>query len=316
MKLEDLRVKLNEIESTLSKYIVGHRWLLKLMIVALVSGGHILVEGPPGIGKTTVAKLFAQLIGGRFRRIQATSDMLPSDILGSYYYDLAKGSWVLREGPIFSNVILIDELNRAPPRTYSALLEALQEGQVSIEGVTYKLPRPFLVIATQIPTVAVGEGTYPLPSLIRDRFAYSYRAGMPSPEEEVEVLGRVDEVEVASLNPILSQDEIIALQEVVRSSIYVSDRVRRYIVDIVNRVRVSEEVAIPPSPRASIWIMKGSRVLAFLEGLDYVAPDHVKAIAPFVLVHRVTIKPEYEVEGLNPLSIVERVLGEVEVPKY
>ena len=315
MSLEDLRSKLLDVEETLSKYIVGHKWLLRLMVVALASGGHILIEGPPGVGKTTAARLFAQLIGGKFRRIQATSDTLPSDILGSYYYDIARGSWVLREGPIFANIVFIDELNRAPPRTYSALLEAMQEGRVTIEGVTYSLPRPFLLIATQIPVTAAGEGTYPLPLLIRDRFAYSYRAGMPTIDEEVEVLGRVDVIDEATLSPIMSQGDIEAIQGAVRKHVYVSDRVKRYIVELVDRIRRSEELAASPSTRASIWIMRGSRVLAFLEGLDYVAPDHVKAIAPSVLSHRIALKPEYEVEGLNPVDIVRRALEEVEVPK-
>lgn len=315
MNVEDLRARILELRDSISKYIVGHEGLLELMLVALISGGHILVEGPMGVGKTTTARLFASMIGGRFKRIQMTVDLLPADVLGSYYYDIARGQWVFREGPIFANIVLVDELNRATPRTQAALLEAMQEGQVTVEGVTYKLPRPFLVIATQIPVYAPGEGTYQLPVLTRDRFAYSYQARMPKPEEEIEIISRVDFIEESRVEPVLSLDEILWVQEAVRKTVYVSDRVKRYIVDLVNYVRRSEEILVGPSPRASIWTMRGSRALAFLEGLDYVAPDHVKKIVRHTMTHRVQVKPEYEVEGVKPSDIVERALREVEVPK-
>ncbi len=316
MDVNGLRVKLEDLKDNVAKYIVGHKELLNLMIVALISGGHILIEGPMGVGKTTLAKLFAQSIGGRFRRVQMTVDLLPSDITGTYYYDPVRGQWVFREGPIFANIILVDELNRATPRTQSALLEAMQEKQVTIEGVTYRLPEPFLVIATQIPQPGAQEGTFPLPLLTRDRFAYNYQAGLPSPREEVEILDRVDMIEEVIVTPVLTPNDILVIRDIVRKTVYVSDKVKKYIVDIVNTVRRAEELSIGPSPRASIWLMRGSRVLAFLEGLDYVAPDHVKSLALNVITHRIQVKPEFEVEGVKPSDIVTRVLREVEVPKF
>ncbi len=315
LDVDGLRVKLEDLRDNVSKYIVGYRELLNLMIVALISGGHILIEGPMGVGKTTLAKIFAQSIGGRFKRIQMTVDLLPSDITGTYYYDPARGQWVFREGPIFANIVLVDELNRTTPRTQSALLEAMQEKQVTVEGVTYKLPEPFLVIATQIPQLGAQEGTFPLPLLTRDRFAYSYQAKLPSPREEVEILDRVDFIEEATVTPVMTPNDILVIRDVVRKTVYVSDKVKKYIVDLVNAVRRAEEVLSGPSPRASIWLMKGSRVLAFLEGLDYVAPDHVKGLALNVITHRIQIRPEFEAEGVKPVDVVTRILGEVEVPK-
>jgi len=315
LDVDGLRGKLASLKEAVSRYIVGHGGLLDLMVVALVSGGHILIEGPMGVGKTTLARVFAQSIGGRFKRVQMTVDLLPSDIIGTYYYDPVRGQWVFREGPVFANIVLVDELNRATPRTQAALLEVMQERQATVEGVTYKLPEPFLLIATQIPGVGAHEGTFPLPLLTRDRFAYSHQAGMPSREEEVEIIGRVDFIEESTVTPVMALEEVLDVRDVVRKTVYVSDRVKGYIVDLVNAVRGAEELQLGPSPRASIWLMRGSRVLAFMEGLDYVAPDHVKKLAFNVLAHRVQVKPEFEAEGVRPADIVRRALEEVEVPK-
>jgi len=296
----------------LKKYIVGYEDLLNLMAVALLSEGHILIEGPPGTGKTTIARLFSQAIGGSFKRIQMAHDLLPSDIVGVFYFDVKRGEWVLREGPIFANIVLVDELNRAPPRTQIALLEAMQERQVTIEGNTLYLPRPFLVIATQIPIGA--EGTYRLTPVLIDRFAYSYRTSYPRPEEEVEIISRVDIIEEAVVRRAQSPQDLLEAQKRVRQ-VYVSEAVKKYIVDLVGYIRKSEEVLLGPSPRASIWLYKGGRALAFISGMDYVIPDHIKYLARYVLPHRILIKPEYEAEGVDPLTIVSRALEEVEVPK-
>ncbi len=304
--------KLNAVIDELSRYIVGYEDLLKLMAIALVSEGHILIEGPPGTGKTTLAKLFAQMIGGTFKRVQMTPDLLPSDILGTYYYDFSTSRWIFREGPIFANIVFVDELNRAPPRTQAALLEAMQEKQVTIEGHTHALPQPFLVLATQMP---VGtEGTYPLTPVLIDRFAYMYQVTFLDPEKEVEILNRIDLIETTQPRALMRLEEVIELQRATRE-VYVSTKIKSYIVNLVNYLRKQEEVSIGPSPRASIWLMKGARTLALLEGLDFVVPDHVKWIAPYVLTHRIFLKPEASIGGVSPRDLVLRALESVEVPK-
>jgi MoxR-like ATPase len=308
-----LRVRVvDSISKSLSEYVVGLRELLKLLNIALLSRGHILIEGPTGVGKTVTAKLFAQSIGGTFKRIQMVPDILPSDIIGTYYFDMEKSSWILRRGPIFSNVLLVDELNRAPPRTQAAFLEAMQEGCVTIEGNTIPLPDPFIVLATQIPYG--GEGTYPLTPVQVDRFAYYYPVSYPLPEEEEEIVSRADVIDSAVIKPTVSVEDVLRAQREVMN-VFVSGRVKKYIVSLVNFIRGQKEVLAGPSPRASIWLYRGSRALAYIEGMDYVLPDHVKSISKYVFLKRITLKPEYEVEGLNPMDIINRALESVEVPK-
>ena len=304
---------IKRIVSEVSKYIVGMKDVIELMLIAMLTEGHILLEGPPGTGKTLLAKTFAGAIGGTFKRIQMTPDLLPADILGTVYYDMATGSWKLRKGPIFANVVLVDELNRATPKAQSALLEAMQEMQVSIEGSTIKLPRPFLVIATQIPYG--GEGTYPLTDVQIDRFAYSINLTYPARDEELEIIARIDELEHPNVRPVASPSDLEVLIEQVKA-VKVSDPVKKYILDIVGKLRGAEEVSAGPGPRASIWLYKGSRAAAFLEGRSYVIPDDVKRMAAPVLSHRLKLKPEYLADNVTPINVVLRILEEVEVPLY
>jgi len=304
---------IKRIVSEVSKYIVGMKDVIELMLIAMLTEGHILLEGPPGTGKTLLAKTFAGAIGGTFKRIQMTPDLLPADILGTVYYDMATGSWKLKKGPIFANVVLVDELNRATPKAQSALLEAMQEMQVSIEGSTIKLPRPFLVIATQVPYG--GEGTYPLTDVQIDRFAYSINLTYPTRDEELEIIARIDELEHPNVRPVASPTDLEVLIEQVKA-VKVSDPVKKYILDIVGKRRGAEEVLAGPGPRASIWLYKGSRAAAFLEGRSYVIPDDVKRMAVPVLTHRLKLKPEYLADNVTSINVVLRILEEVEVPLY
>ena len=303
---------IEKINKNIAKYIVGLKDLLKLLNIALLTRGHILIEGPPGVGKTMTTKLFAQSIGGTFKRIQMVPDILPSDIIGTYYFDMNKSEWILRKGPIFSNVVLVDELNRAPPRTQAAFLEAMQERSVTIEGNTMDLPEPFIVLATHVPVGS--EGTFPLTPVQVDRFAYYYSVSYPAHEEEMKIISRIDSIEDASLNPIVSPEEIMKVQDEI-AWVFISERVKKYIVDLVNFIRSQNEVLMGPSPRASIWLYKGSRALAYIEGKEFVSPDHVKAISRYVPLKRIMLKPEYEVEGLTSMDVIKRALESVEVPK-
>ncbi|QOJ79290.1 MoxR family ATPase [Infirmifilum lucidum] len=315
-------VRASEILNKLDSYIVGYDDLKKLLLVAALTGGHIFIEGPPGTGKTSVARVFASLIGGSFKRVQMTPDLLPSDIIGTYYFDLKRGEWVLRKGPIFTNVLFIDELNRAPPRTQSALLQAMQEREVSIEGVRHALPKPFLVLASQMPVGS--EGTYPLTPVLVDRFAYGYQTSYPDEGLEATIIDISDAVESvlevpsgeapSKLRPVISQEELLRASELMKT-VYVSEKITRYIVSLVGFIRRSSEVLLGPSPRASIWLYRGARALAFLEGRGFVVPDDVKSVARYVLAHRIVLKPESQSEGVSPLDVVERALKSVEVPK-
>lgn len=303
---------IKDILKEISRFVVGKAEIVKLMMVAMLSEGHILLEGPPGTGKTLLAKTFATSIGGSFKRVQMTPDLLPADIIGTTFYDMKKAEWRLKKGPIFTNVLLVDELNRASPKTQSALLEAMQERQVTLEGQTLTLPRPFLVLATQVPYG--GEGTYPLTDVQMDRFAYRTLTNYPDPSEEKVIISKADFIDEFQVNQVTTPETVASLIEEVKK-VHVSDRVKDYIINLVNKIRNMDEVYLGPSPRASIWLMKGGRALAYMDGRDYVIPDDIKALVPYVVTHRIKIKPEYVIEGIKPEELIERALKEVEVPK-
>ncbi len=302
-----------DVVAEVKKYVVGMDEVLWLGCLAALSGGHVLIEGAPGTGKTLLAKNFTSTLGGEFRRIQMTPDLLPSDIIGMNVYNIGTGQWSVRKGPIFGNVVLLDELNRATPRTQSALLEAMQEGQVTIEGATFAMPKPSFFIATQVP--AGGEGTYPLTDVQVDRFAYSTRTRMPAAEDELEIMRRVDLNDTRMAEKVADMGAFLKLIEQVKR-VEVSPRVRDYIIALVGRLRGAQELKAVPGPRASVWMLKGARALAFLEGRDYALPDDVKAVAANVLMHRMKAKPEFfGEEEAEPAALVKRALDEVEVPK-
>jgi len=301
----------NKILNEVSKVVVGKGDIKEILVVALLSEGHVLIEGLTGTAKTLIAKTFAQAIGGEFKRIQFTPDMLPADVTGFYVYTPTGRSRFIR-GPVFANIVLTDELNRATPRVQAALLEAMQEEQVTIEGETYPLPKPFMVMASQLPYGS--EGTYPLAEVQADRFMFRAWTGYPEKKEENEVIEKIDYIEEPDISVVTSTGEVLGLQRAVKK-IHVSEKVRDYIVSLVNRIRQDTDVQVGPSPRASISLYKGSRSLAFLEGREYVIPDDVKKLAFFALDHRVRVKPEAEMEDVTPRNVIERALKEVPVPK-
>jgi len=295
-----------------SKIIVGKRDVLEAMLVAMLSEGHVLLEGMPGVGKTLIAKTLTQLIGGEFRRIQMTPDLLPADIIGTNIYNPQTSKFILKKGPIFANTILIDELNRASPKTQSALIEAMQERQVTIEGQTLPLPTPFLVVATQTPYEIAG--TYPLSEVQIDRFAISINITYPNPEEEIEILSRIDYIERAEPEPVATPYEIINLIVETRK-IHVADKIKQYIIELVNTIRNNPYIKMGPSPRASIWLMKTARAYALLNQRNFIIPDDIKKLAPLVIPHRISLTTEAETEEITPQQIIQEALEQTPVPK-
>ncbi len=299
----------------LSRIIVGKREVLEKVFLAILSDGHLLFEDYPGLAKTLIARLFAQATGCKFKRVQFTPDLLPADITGSYVLNRASSQFELRKGPIFTNILLADEINRAPPRTQSALLEAMQERQVTVENETMKLERPFIVLATQNPIEY--EGTYPLPEAQLDRFIMKIDVGYPSASDEVEILERriqrkVDDVVIESIaNPVLVSEMQRAVEEV-----HVERDVLRYMVEIVNRTREHPSVDVGSSPRGSLALMKLSRARAWLQGRNFVVPDDVKVVTVPALSHRLILNPEQWLKGAKSASnIINEVLAKTPVPK-
>ncbi len=301
----------NKILEEVSKIVVGKQDIKEMLLVALLSEGHLLIEGFPGTAKTLLAKTFAQVIAGEFKRIQFTPDMLPADVTGFNVYS-PDGNSRFVTGPVFGNIVLADELNRTSPRTQAALIEAMQEKQVTIEGVTHPLPEPFMVIASQLPYGS--EGTYPLTEVQSDRFMFRVWSGYLSKEDEQKVVSRVDQIENPKITPVASLANIVELQQLVKR-VHVSEKVGAYIVTLVNGFREDPDVLLGPSTRASVALFKGSRALAFLQGRDYVLPDDVKRLALPVIVHRIRVKPEAEMDDVTPKTVVGRVLSAVPVPK-
>jgi MoxR-like ATPase len=300
---------INEVE----RAVVGKRLLLEKMLAAIVVGGHVLLEDYPGLAKTLIAKSFATALGLEFKRIQFTPDLLPSDITGSYIYDRTQSRFELRPGPIFANIILADEINRASPKTQSALLEAMQEFQVTLEGETMPLPKPFLVIATQNPIEY--EGTFPLPEAQLDRFLMKLAVGYPSPDEEQEILRRRQERhrEEISLEQVTNATELLAMREVVEN-IYLHPDIERYIVSLVGETRRDRRVAVGASPRGSLALLQLARVQAVLENRDYVLPDDVKRFALPALVHRLILDPSLWMKRQAADEIIGVILQNTAVP--
>jgi MoxR-like ATPase len=294
--------------------IVGKRDVLERVLWAILGDGHLLIEDVPGLAKTLIAKTFAAGLGLSFRRVQFTPDLLPADITGTYVFDRKAGEFVLRRGPVFTNFLLADDINRAPPKTQSALLEAMQERQATLEGETFRLPPPFFVIATENPIE--HEGTYPLPEAQVDRFLLKIDVGYPTPEQEVEILERrrrrrSDE---ATIEAVTTPDRLQALQAAIED-VHVDPAVERYMVDIVAGTRSHSQVEVGASPRGSLALLKASRARAAIAGRDFVTPDDVKAVAGPALAHRLILKPDPWIRGVRTTSVLSDVLDRVSVPK-
>ena len=303
---------LNKVMNEMKKCIVGNEDVIKLLTIALLSGGHVLLEGVPGIGKTTIAKNFANIFGLKFSRIQLTPDMMPSDITGFYYYNQKTGEFVLRKGPIFANIILADEINRTPPKTQSALLEAMQEKAVTIEGKTFKLEEPFMIIATKNPID--HEGVYELPEAEKDRFMFKINVDYPKEEEELDILLRKHEGRFYETNNVIHPIDLkYAMIDV--KDVRVDNKILKYICDIVRATRSDDRLDHGASPRASEHLLYASKAHAYLEGRNYVIPDDVKSIAKYVLVHKVKVKAEYELDGITEEEVIDDILSKIEVPK-
>lgn len=303
---------MEKLKKEVNKAVVGKERVIELLAVALLSKGHVLLEGVPGVAKTTIAKAFANAVGLSFSRIQLTPDLMPADIIGSVIYDQKISEFRVKKGPIFANIILADEINRATPKTQSALLEAMQEEQVTIEGDTFLLPKPFLVIATMNPIEY--EGVYNLPEAQLDRFMMKIQIGYPDKNEELLLLKRKSRGEFGIVEKIVNDKEILSLIDEA-SKVRVSEAILGYIYEISARTRNDERVLLGASPRASEHLLFASKALAFLRGRDYVIPDDVKGLAVHVLSHRIKIKAEYEIDNLNVEELIKEILDEVEVLK-
>ncbi len=300
------------VRENIQKVIVGRDEVINLALVAILCEGHILIEDVPGIGKTTLAKSIAVSLGCTFRRIQFTPDLLPSDVTGISFFNQKTQEFEFRPGPVMSQVVLADEINRATPRTQSAMLEAMQEQQITVDGVTYFLPRPFLVMATQNPIEL--EGTFPLPEAQVDRFLVKLPIGYPTKEEEHAILLRFErEDPLDELEPVTTPDELVAIQRQVRE-VRVEESVRGYIVDVVRATRSHKDVQLGVSPRGTLSLYKCAQALAAIRGRKYVLPDDVKLLAPYVLTHRILISPATRLRGRRLADVLMDVIETVPVP--
>jgi MoxR-like ATPase len=300
------------IAANVEKVIVGKSEAVRRVLAAVLCGGHVLIEDVPGVGKTMLARSFARSLGCTFKRIQFTSDLLPADITGAVVYDQRSASFEFRPGPLVAQVVLADEINRASPRTQASLLESMEEGQISVDGTTYPLPRPFLVLATQNPVEYAG--TFPLPEAQLDRFMMRLSLGYPTPEEEVAILDEQRRAHpLESLRTVVDPAGLLALQEQVRD-VYLDERMRRYIVEIVGETRRHPDVALGASPRGSLALGRAAQALAFVDARDYVVPDDVKAIAPAVLGHRLITREAVTADSAAAEGIVAEILARCAVP--
>jgi MoxR-like ATPase len=302
----------NRIIDNMSRVIVGKKTSMELLIIGLLSEGHVLIEDIPGLGKTLLAKSLAKSIGASFKRVQFTPDLLPADITGFNVYDQHSGQFIFQQGPVMTNVLLADEINRTIPRTQSSLLEAMEEHQVTVDGKTHFLPRPFFVMATQNPIEL--EGTFPLPEAQLDRFLLRVRLGYPEQDEEIAILERFQTGDpLQELSSIATPSEILHLQQA-RKKIHVSPAVREYITSLVRATRTTPLLQLGASPRGSLGLMRSAQALSALRGRDYVLPDDIKTLAIPVLAHRIILREEERLRATRPEDVIQQIIGQIPVP--
>ena len=314
--LSKLQSAVAQIKEELGRVIIGQTEMIELLIVSILANGHSLIEGVPGVAKTVTAKLLAKTMNVDFSRIQFTPDLMPSDILGTSIFNVKTSEFEFKKGPIFSNIILIDEINRAPAKTQAALFEAMAEGQITIDGLEYEMKPPFLVFATQNPIEQ--EGTYRLPEAQLDRFLFKINVHYPSFEEEVQILERKhqqkDKDVESMINSVLSAAQIAEYQHIIKDLI-VEDNLMRYIAAIVNNTRTNANLYLGASPRASIAIMDASKAMAAMNGRDFITPDDIKKVVSPILCHRIVLTPEREMEGFTAEKVVAQLIQTIEIPR-
>lgn len=314
--LAGLQVSVNDIKTEINKIIVGQEEMIELLIASILANGHVLIEGVPGVAKTLTAKILSRTLSVDFSRIQFTPDLMPSDIIGTSIYNLKTSEFEFKKGPLFSNVILIDEINRAPAKTQSALFEAMEERQITVDGKTYKLSPPFIVLATQNPIE--HEGTYRLPEAQLDRFLVKIEVDYPSIENETKLLSeyhsRKNKIDITTINSILNASKMEEYRNAV-NEIHIEQNLIAYIVKVVNQTRNSASVYLGASPRASLAILSMAKAMAAMNGRDFVNPDDIKRIIPAVLKHRIILTPEKEMEGITANEVIKQLIEQVEVPR-
>ncbi len=314
--LTQLQEAVSGIKSELGKVIIGQQDMIELLIISILANGHSLIEGVPGVAKTVTAKLLAKTMDVDFSRIQFTPDLMPSDILGTSIFNLKSSEFEFKKGPLFSNIILIDEINRAPAKTQAALFEAMAERQITMDGVEYAMEPPFLVFATQNPIEQ--EGTYRLPEAQLDRFLFKINVNYPSLEEEIQILESKHEqktkIDEDLVNSLLSAQQIVDYQKTIKE-IVAEKNLLKYIASIVDNTRTNANLYLGASPRASIAIMDASKALAAINGRDFITPDDIKKVASPVLAHRIMLTPEREMEGLTSAQVVKQIVDSIEIPR-
>ncbi|MEZ6129223.1 MAG: MoxR family ATPase [Planctomycetaceae bacterium] len=317
MELSDVSQAFDSVVQQIGKVVVGQVELVEGVLVALFSEGSVLIEGPPGLGKTLLVNVLSKAVSCGFNRVQFTPDLMPSDLTGHSIYDMKEQQFRFNKGPVFTNILLGDEINRSPPKTQASLLEVMQERQVTVDGITHSLDRPFLVIATQNPIE--HEGTYPLPEAQVDRFMFKLLVDYPTASEEVDMLRHyrtgkdprnLSDFDVTS---VLSAADVVQIQQAVRQVI-VEDRILTYIVDLVAACRTWNSVTVGPSPRACVHLLIAARTLAACRGRDFVTPDDIKELAPWTLRHRLRLRPEAEIEGATPDETIRQIMDNVQAP--